>query len=33
MYTDDEDFYGLGYWYNDAQEYIKQIKNSLGTLQ
>lgn len=32
MYVDDIDFESLGYWYKDAQEYIKQINKSFGAL-
>lgn len=32
MYVDDIDFEGLGYWYEDAKEYIKQINKSFGAL-
>jgi hypothetical protein len=32
LYVDDLDYEGLFYWYEDAQEYIKQINNSMGSL-
>jgi len=30
MFVDDIDYLSIGYWYNDAQEYVKEINNTLG---
>ena len=32
MYFDDYDFRGLFYWLNDAEDYIKQINDSMGAV-
>jgi hypothetical protein len=32
MYADDSDYEGLFFWAADAENYIKQIENSMGAL-
>lgn len=30
MYFDDIDYHGIVYWFHDAEEYIKEVRQSMG---